>query len=85
MAGDGSKGEWADELLGGACHDDVRVEARILQGPNQLHGLIGRDAASDSDRNLCAFLLLRHSPGLYSPLTRIIPMCLLVRVDTIGE
>ena len=48
MAGDGGEGEGLDELLGGGGHDDVGVEAGVLEEADEVDGLVGRDAAADS-------------------------------------
>ena len=37
-----------DELLGGGGHDDVGVEAGVLEEAHEVDGLVGRDAAADS-------------------------------------
>ena len=65
VAGDGAEGERGDELLGGGGHDDVGVEAGVLEEAHEVYGLVGRDAAADSNGDFDGFLLLLvHLPLL---------------------
>jgi hypothetical protein len=52
FSGKGSEGEGADELLSGAGHDDLHADAAILQQANDFGGLIGCDAAGDTEGDL---------------------------------
>ena len=40
---------------GGAGHDDVRVEAGVLEETDEFDGLVGGDASGDGDGDLDAF------------------------------
>src|SRR5262245_8426352 len=50
LSGERGEGERADELLRVRRHDDLNLQAVLLQFANQLSGLICRDAATYSDR-----------------------------------
>lgn len=63
VAGDGGEGEGADELLGGARHDDVGVEAGVLELADDLDGLVGGDASGDGDGDFESFVLLLAHGG----------------------
>ncbi len=55
VAGEGGEGERADELLGGASHDDVDVGSALLEEADQLGGLVGGDSPGDAYRNAEGF------------------------------
>ena len=52
FSGKSGKGERSNKFLGGAGHDDLHLDAAILQQADDLRSLIRRDAAADAERNL---------------------------------
>ena len=51
FAGERGKGERANKLLRALGHDDLHADAAVLQQADNFRRLVGRNAATDSERN----------------------------------
>src|SRR5712691_3404098 len=72
LAGERSEGERANELLGGAGHDDLHANAAVLQEPYNLGCFVSGDSAGDSESNLHMFTRQRlKAAGLAVGLARL--------------
>ena len=58
FSGESGEGERADELLGGAGHDDLHADAAVLQQADDFRGLISCDSAGDAESDLHGILIV---------------------------